>query len=304
MEGSSLVRDVEGERVAGQVLDIALERIRPYTGQPRIQFNEEALRELAQSMAAAGQQMPALVRLLDAEQGEYELVEGERRWRAARLAGLTTLRCVVVEVADEDAQFRMSFVANFHRENHTPLEIALALKKLLKQGMTQSGIAEMLGKTQTWVSMYQRILNLEKRLLKLLGPTVSREERLNFMVAQALSRLAANRQWAAYEAIGGPAGTPRQAEALVRRLLNEDAGAKHPNARLRRRSPKDDYKVFITGVTNALEWTRIWGEADVQRLFQSRSVEATEQVGRWLAEIENGMKLIRGQVRCRTTVER
>ncbi|MBX7137106.1 MAG: ParB/RepB/Spo0J family partition protein [Oligoflexia bacterium] len=273
-----------GVRQVGLILEIPLQRIKPFVGQPRIQFNEESLRELAESMTNAGQAMPVLVRLADKERGEYELVEGERRWRAARLAGLKMLRCEVVEVDDSDHQFRKSFVANFHRENHTPLEIAYACKRLGEQGMALSAVAAMLGKSEAWVSMYLRLLNLSDKLLALLGPSTPKDKRLKVPVALALARLNHKLQLRAYETIGREKGTQRQAEALVRRLLLEDDSAKHDNARIRKRGPDDDYRVFMTFVMNGLESTRLWREFKLQTLFKNRPPQSARQVRVWLEE--------------------
>ena len=137
--------------------DIPITEIRPNPKQPRRHFDELGLQELAQSIALLGQVSPVLVRLVD---GGFELVHGERRWRACMLAGLATVRAEVVNLEDKDA-FVSSVVENVQRQDLTAMEEAQACRDMMDaEGLTQAAVARRLSKTRTWVAQRVRLLGL------------------------------------------------------------------------------------------------------------------------------------------------
>ena len=138
--------------------DIPLSEIRPNAEQPRRRF--VGLEELAESLKAKGQLTPALVRPVD---GGYELVHGERRWRAAKLAGLSTLRAEVREMSDDEA-FHLALVENIQRDDLTPIEEAEAYQRLASQGIKQADIGALVGKTQSAVAQKLRLLRAPEPL--------------------------------------------------------------------------------------------------------------------------------------------
>ena len=132
--------------------DISVTEIRPNPRQPRRHF--DGIEELAESLKAKGQLTPVLVRPMGED---FELVHGERRWRAAKLAGLPTLRAEVRELSDAEA-FGLSLIENIQRAELTPIEEAEAYKVLLTEGMTQGEVGALIGKTQSYVAQKLRLL--------------------------------------------------------------------------------------------------------------------------------------------------
>ena len=131
--------------------------------QPRLDMRPEALQDLADSIKAQGVVQPIVVRPLDAAPGaprRYEIIAGERRWRAAQLAGLTEIPAVIRAVPDE-AAIAMSLIENIQRENLNPLEEARALNRLIDEfQMTHSEAAEAVGRSRAAVSNLLRLLEL------------------------------------------------------------------------------------------------------------------------------------------------
>ena len=146
-------------RVAGaEFREVPVDAIRPNPRQPRTSIDEDALGELAQSIAAVGLLQPLVVRAVGPDR--FEIVMGERRWRAAQLAGLQTLPVLVRETAD-DAMLRDALLENLHREGLSPLEEAAAYAQLLSDfGVTHEALAARLGRSRAHISNTLRLLNL------------------------------------------------------------------------------------------------------------------------------------------------
>jgi ParB family transcriptional regulator, chromosome partitioning protein len=137
--------------------EIDIDSIDPGPMQPRTRFDEQALSQLAESIKNHGIVQAILVRPRGAR---YELVAGERRWRAAKLAGLTKIPAVVRDVADGDL-LEIALVENLQREDLNPIEEALAYKKLVENvGLTQEALAERVGRDRSYVTNYLRLLKL------------------------------------------------------------------------------------------------------------------------------------------------
>ena len=144
--------------------EIPLEEIAPNHRQPRVEFDDEALDGLAASIKAVGVLQPVVVRPIPA--GGFELVVGERRWRAARRAGLERIPAVVRETGEEDL-LRDALIENLHREDLNPLEEAAAYRQLLDDiGMTHEELAERVGRSRAAITNSLRLLGL--------APTVQR----------------------------------------------------------------------------------------------------------------------------------
>jgi len=150
--------------VAGEnVSQIALEKIKPNRYQPRSEFNEEKLKELANSIKIHGLAQPLLV-TSSVVPGEYELIAGERRLRACKLAGLSAVPCVVRQ-ADDKQRFQLALIENLQRENLNPIEEANAYKRLATEfNLTQEELAGRMGKDRSVVANALRLLNLPKEL--------------------------------------------------------------------------------------------------------------------------------------------
>lgn len=152
---------------ANSTVTLGINDIEPNRDQPRKQFDEKALEELSKSIEQNGIIQPLLVRpMLD---GSYQLVAGERRWRAARMAGLTEVPVTIREMTDEEASV-FALIENLQREDLNPVEEAQGLKSLIETyGFTQEETADRVGKSRVAVTNTLRLLKLPASVLKLLG---------------------------------------------------------------------------------------------------------------------------------------
>lgn len=174
-----------GEETASQsnetYLEIDIDLIEPNSSQPRSRFAEEKLEELAQSIRANGIVQPIVVRK---KSGGYQIVAGERRWRAAQKAGLQKIPSVIKEVADEKL-LELALIENIQRQELNAIEEARAYKNLIDTiGLTQEMIAERVGKNRTIVTTFLRLLKLPKDVQKLVE-----DEKLTAGHARALLML-------------------------------------------------------------------------------------------------------------------
>ena len=142
--------------------EIALTMISPNPNQPRTDFDEAALQELAASIREIGLVTPITLRQMG--ENEYQIIAGERRWRAATLAGLTTIPAYI-RTAEDEKVMEMALVENIQREDLNPIEIALAYQHLSETtGMTQEKISSRVGKSRTSITNYMRLLKLPAQI--------------------------------------------------------------------------------------------------------------------------------------------
>ncbi len=167
---------------------IAVDRLRPGRFQARAEMDAQALEELSRSIAQEGVIQPLVARAADAE-GMHELIAGERRWRAAKMAGLSEVPAVVRDVDDKTAMM-LGLAENMQRQNLNPIDEARGLKRLADEfGMNAEGIANALGRPRSTVSNALRLLNLEPEAQKLLA-----DRRLGAGHGKALLALGAQEQ--------------------------------------------------------------------------------------------------------------
>ncbi|TXR54595.1 ParB/RepB/Spo0J family partition protein [Reinekea thalattae] len=179
--------------------------------QPRRDMSEDALRELADSIKAQGVMQPVVVRPLGPQ--SFELIAGERRWRATQLAGLDTIPAVIRDVPDEDA-IAMALIENIQRENLNPVEEAIALQRLQQEfELTQAEVADAVGKSRTSVTNLLRLIGLEAEV-----KTMLEHGDLEMGHAKALLGLKGQQQIDAARQVVAKAMNVRQAEALVRSI--------------------------------------------------------------------------------------
>ncbi len=192
--------------------------------QPRTDMREESLAELAESIRAQGVVQPIVVRPVGAptpgEGQHYEIIAGERRWRAAQIAGLADMPAIVRRVDDETA-IAMSLIENIQREDLNPLEEAMALSRLVGEfGLTHQQAAEAVGRSRAAVSNLLRLLELPDEVKALVE-----QRQLEMGHARSLLALTNRRQLAEVGALVAKKGlSVRDTEALVRRLLARAAG--------------------------------------------------------------------------------
>lgn len=190
-------------------------KLKPGKYQPRTQMDQESLAELAASIKSQGIMQPILVR----EQGDkFEIIAGERRWRASQMAGLQEIPVLVREIPDE-AALAMALIENIQRENLNPLEEANGIKRLIDEfGMTHQAAAEAVGRSRTAVTNLLRLLNLAKPVQQLVM-----QGRIDMGHARALLSLEGAQQIAAAEHIAQAGLSVREAEALVKRASSTSA---------------------------------------------------------------------------------
>ena len=143
-----------------QVIDISLDKILPNRFQPRIKFHEKNINELAESIREHGVIQPIVVRKIS---DKYEIIAGERRYKASVLANKNSIPALIVNLNDKDAA-EVALIENVQRQDLTPIEEAVSYKKILDMGMTQEQLAQKLGKTQSTVANKLRLLNLDEEV--------------------------------------------------------------------------------------------------------------------------------------------
>ena len=152
---------------SGGVVTLRLSQIEPNRDQPRKIFSEEALNELADSIREHGVLQPLLVRPLPG--GSYQLVAGERRWRASRMAGLQDVPVVIREM-DEEQAMEIALIENLQREDLNAIEEATGYKQLMERyGMTQEQVAKRVGKSRPAIANALRLLNLPPKVMDMVG---------------------------------------------------------------------------------------------------------------------------------------
>lgn len=180
--------------------------------QPRREMDSDRLQELADSISAQGLVQPVIVRKIGNDR--YEIIAGERRWRAAQLAGLAEIPVVIRDVTDQ-AAMAMSLVENIQREDLNPLEEAEALQRLLKEfEMTHQQVADAVGKSRATVTNLLRLLELQPEVKKLLD-----QAQIEMGHARALLSLGGNQQCVTALKVAAKGMTVRATEKLVRALL-------------------------------------------------------------------------------------
>lgn len=208
---------------SGDVLrQIPLDLLQRGEYQPRIDMRQDTLEDLANSIKSQGVVQPIIARLLKKTDGEtqrYEIVAGERRWRAAQMAGLTDIP-TVVRVVPDDAAIAVALIENIQRENLNPLEEAQALDRLIKEfGLTHQEAADAVGRSRVSVSNLLRLLDLSDRVR---GMLESRQIEMGHARA-LLSISSSEQQLEAARQVVRKRLSVRETERLVRRLLSDQA---------------------------------------------------------------------------------
>ena len=183
--------------------------------QPRVEMDEVALEELALSIKAQGVMQPIVIRSIAPQ--KYEIIAGERRWRAAQMAGLDSIPAVIKSVSDE-AAIAMSLIENIQRENLNPIEEALALRRLQDEfQLTQQEVANAVGRSRTTVTNLIRLVGLHIDVQKML-----QSGKLEMGHARALLTLPDSKQVEFARVVAQKGLSVRQTEALVRKVNLDD----------------------------------------------------------------------------------
>ncbi len=200
-----------GEQAEASQQEIEISRIRPNARQPRTEFKQEALEDLAASIKAVGILQPLVVRPV--AEGQYELIAGERRYRACQIAGLKTVP-VVVRAASSQVSLELALIENLQREDISPLECALAYKRLAEEfDLNQEAIATKVGKNRATISNTLRLLKLPESVLDgLRSGTITEGHARAILMAETPAQ-----QVALYRKIEAESLNVRQAEKLARK---------------------------------------------------------------------------------------
>ena len=196
---------------------LPLHKIEPNPGQPRKDFDDEALQALADSIATHGIVQPLTVRQLDG--GYYQIIDGERRWRAARLAGLSDIPAIIID-ADNKTTMELALIENLQRQDLNAVEEALGYQALMEEyGMTQEETAARVGKSRPAMANSLRLLHLNPQVLEMV-----RKGDLSAGHARAVLALKEDRmQLQAAQKIVNLGLSVRQAELLCKNMIREPA---------------------------------------------------------------------------------
>lgn len=225
--------------------EIAVECIVPNKHQPRRDFDEEALLELAQSIKQHGVIQPVVVRKM---LNGYELVAGERRWRASQLVGLTKIPAVVRDYTDAE-MMEIALIENLQRQNLNPIEEAMAFRRLIEEfGLTQEEVAQKIGRSRSMIANIVRLLNLQPEVRDFVS-------RGTLSIGQARPLLAldnAEMQMAAATQIIDEGLSARDAEELVRRLAARRP-VKKSESKQEAETAKDINRFFVNELEDRLK---------------------------------------------------
>ncbi|GAA0727407.1 ParB/RepB/Spo0J family partition protein [Aquimarina litoralis] len=208
--------DKNADKVVGNIIELDLGSIDVNPFQPRTSFNDETLQELATSIKEIGVIQPITVRKLDFD--KYQLVSGERRFRASKLVGLKTIPAYI-RIADDQESLTMALVENIQRQDLDPIEIALSYQRLIDEiKLTQEQLSDRVGKKRSTIANYLRLLKLDP-----IVQTGIRDGFISMGHGRALINVESKQQQLdIYEKIIGDSLSVRNTEKLVRSLNNKE----------------------------------------------------------------------------------
>ena len=227
LKGASVVETSKEVNANDTLKDLPIEQLQRGQYQPRVDMRQETLQELADSIKEQGLVQPICVRPIG--DNKYEIIAGERRWRASQLAGLDTITAVIKDVPDS-AAIAMALIENIQRENLNPLEEAMALQRLIDEfDMTHQMAADAVGRSRAAVSNLLRLLDLHPFVKELVE---ARE--LEMGHARALLSLPGEQQKELAKMIASKGASVRETEKMVKNLLQ---GAEKSSAKSQKQDP-------------------------------------------------------------------
>lgn len=271
--GKGIGAIISDEVASGSLATIPIEEIRANEYQPRRSFDESALDELAESIRAYGVLQPVVVRKVA---GGYELVAGERRYRASKLAGLTEIPAIVKKYDDKEMS-EVALIENLQRENLNIMEEAIAYKKLMTDfGLKQDELAARMGRSRSYIANVLRLLSLSSAVKQLVSDgvlTMGQVRPLVIVTDEAVQIALANR-------IVEEGLSARAVEELVKRLstVKEDKPKKpkglfHTEAEDRLKSALGTQVVIRTGKKKSKIEIEFYSEEELERLLELLTAE-------------------------------
>lgn len=279
------------------IVSIPIGKIRPRADQPRHEFDQEALEALAVGIKEVGQQQPAYVVKIEPDSAgcEYELDDGERRWRACKIAGIDELKCIIVtEHVNTELRFMRSVVLNFNREEHTLLErIDMVVRLVDEFQFSQAAVARAIGKHPVWVNQHYGLRRLHPEVRTLLRDDQPRDKRLSFQAALRLAPLDHELQLATAPSMIG-AGS--HAHTQVIRNAASHSGSRYTR---HRRAPKDDWRSIVRAIDTAqgrLDVASQISDEDWKNAFKGRSRDEISAVLKEADKLINLANLLRNRL--------
>jgi len=206
-----LANDIEASAQSDSLATLSVDKLQPGKYQPRTHMDQASLESLADSIRAQGIMQPIVVRLVG--DGKYEIIAGERRWRASQIAGLKEVPVIIKEIAD-DVALAMALIENIQRENLNPIEEANGIQRLINEfEMTHETAAQAVGRSRSAVTNLLRLQNLHAVVQEMLA-----QSKLDMGHARALLTLEGAKQITAAEEIVQNQLSVRSAEQLVKKL--------------------------------------------------------------------------------------
>ncbi len=266
------------ESPLGMIVSIPVDRIRPNPEQPRKEFRKAGLLALGESLKQDGQQVPIqVIAVVGDSNADFELVMGERRWRASKLVGLPTLNAIVLSkdmVPDRDKQHRRCLIMDFNHEGYNPLEKALALLRESEKGATVEQLGKFCGKSVAWVYQHLALKDLGREFQDML--LLPKDRRMSFTIACRLARFPKEKQREVWAQVSKKTG-PRLQLLEIKRL---GASEKRPGSQGRPRRASDYAENLavriIPRVTADTETARRYGDDAFDCLVGHTPVEDLE----------------------------
>lgn len=267
-----------------ELIDLEINSIEPNTLQPRTNFDEDQLESLAQSIRSNGVIQPLLVRRLGGER--FQLIAGERRWRAAQRAGLSLVPAIVRDIPD-DKILELALIENIQRQELNPIEEAHAYKKLIETlGLTQEMVAQRVGRDRTFITNYLRLLRLPEDIQQLVE-----REKLSMGHARALLGVDDPEiQRKVAENIINQGLSVRETERAIKRIINgaspsaivpkgqthDDANVRAAETKLRRRFASQVRIISNqNGIGGKIE-IEYYSENDLQRIYEMLMISGNQ----------------------------
>lgn len=272
--------------------NIAISKIRRFVGQPRQEFDEEELLGLARSIEEIGLQQPiSVISITNDPDHEFELVDGERRFRAHQILRWEHIQAYIRSHMPRDKQFALSVAANFCRVGHTPMETARALKMIV-DGFMKNGVdgeqldkeecieraAKICGRGAGWASQHLSLLYLCPEVQNYLS-----KKQISFQVGMALSGVKEEAQIRLAKHIINSGMDHRKALSYIRAEKSPEIISIHG----RNRKPSDDYAVIIGGVRKAINELDLLLDISMKKMKEAFSSRPAKDFDRIIADLEN-----------------
>jgi ParB family chromosome partitioning protein len=274
---ATVKHDDSQQKVAGMEFEIDTSIIIPFPDQPRHKMRPEGIKRLARSIEKHGQRVAGEVCVYSGfeENFRYQLIDGERRFSACRLLN-RPFKTTIRGIKDEGDHYRLSAVANFHRESHTPMEIAQVVSRFrVEYVMTWEEISDDLGMTPMTLRGYELLVHLHPDLQLLLEPETPRQEKLTISQGKMLAKLPADEQLVAYREIRNK--TSDESWLHVKEAVHRKGITERQSRFGRKHQPKDDFRKLssrLDRIVGDLGFLNKVPDDFLSKLIAYRSLEA------------------------------